>query len=118
MSLRAHSIGLFQPLSEEAPCACPSSNFYSSAAMVGRATSTNSAAGWKSTPLFQSVLEEVGRGGVLFQTLPEKAERAQSNATLKGNCNAKIKNSFMLEIHSSSCIHDRKIVLDFKLSLH
>ena len=26
----------------------------------------------------------------------------------KGNCSAKIKNSFMLEIDSSSCIHDRK----------
>ena len=36
---------------------------------------------------------------------------------LKGNCNAKIKNSFMLEIDSSSCIHDRKIVLDLKFSL-
>ena len=27
---------------------------------------------------------------------------------LRNNCNAKIKNSFMLEIDSSSCIHDRK----------
>ena len=27
---------------------------------------------------------------------------------LKGNCNAKIKNSFVLKIDSSSCIHDRK----------
>ena len=27
---------------------------------------------------------------------------------LKGNCNAKIKNSFMLEIDSSICIHDMK----------
>ena len=36
---------------------------------------------------------------------------------LEGNCNVKIKISFMLEIDSSSCIHDRKVVLDFKLSL-
>ena len=50
------------PLPEEAPCARPSSNFCSSAAMDGRANSTNSAAGWKSTPLFQPLLEEVGRG--------------------------------------------------------
>ena len=32
---------------------------------------------------------------------------------IKGNCNANIKNSCMLEINSSSCIHEGKIVLDF-----
>ena len=32
---------------------------------------------------------------------------------LKGNCNTKIKNSFMLETDSSSCIRDRKNNLDF-----
>ena len=69
MKLGAHSIGLFQPLPEvpeEAPCARPSSNFYSSATIVERANSTDSAAHWKSTPLFQPlsapVLVEVERG--------------------------------------------------------
>ena len=43
----ARLIGLFHPLPEEAPSARPSSNFYSFAAIVERANSTNSAARWK-----------------------------------------------------------------------
>ncbi len=42
-------------LPEEAPCACPSSDFYSFVAIVGRANSTDSASSWKSTPLFQQL---------------------------------------------------------------
>ncbi len=37
-------------LSDEAPCARPSSNFYSPAAIVERANSTDSAARWKARP--------------------------------------------------------------------
>ena len=55
-------------------------NFYSSAAMVGRANSTDSAAGWKSMSLFQLWTGRGWKRVMFFQTLPKEAERAQLNA--------------------------------------
>ena len=88
-------MGLFQSLPEEAPYACLSSNFYSSAAIVERANSTDSRSLEEHAPLPTSIPAQehaplptstsagAGRGWkrrVLFQTLLEEAGRAQSYA--------------------------------------
>ena len=73
-------------LPEEAQCARPSSNFCISAAIVRRANSTDSAAGWKSTPLFHPL------PGLSWKKLEEgralpgssgRGQRAQLNTPLK-----------------------------------
>ena len=73
-------------LPEEAPCARPSSNFYRSATIVGRAKSTSSALeevgrGACSSRLFWKRLEEPNRTGSGVSTY--KCETTKGEATLK-----------------------------------